>query len=119
MKTDPHFQTIHATADNVNTPGPDSMRHHNDTTTTPRIVISLKGSKPERTNLYMATHYGVSSYQRVLTKGLFIKRYDRIRDCLGSVADLPAAERQVVLSLLKFVAYYGLAYPKAAQLAEE
>ena len=62
--------------------------------------------------------YGVSSSRRVLTPGLFVKRFDDIRDCLKNVIGLTVAQREVALRLLRLWAYYGYVYPKASQVCE-
>lgn len=67
---------------------------------------------------YRGKPYGVSSSQRVLSPGLFIKRFDYIRDCLQYVIGLSVAQREVTLRLLRLWAYYGKAYPKESQVTE-
>jgi len=63
--------------------------------------------------------YGVSSSHKVLTKGLLIKKFDLIRDCLAQLCELTPAERDVTLELLRFQAYYPQVYPKARQVASD
>jgi len=63
--------------------------------------------------------YGVSSSFRILSPGLFRRRYDRIRDFLGGTLGLTCSQREVVLRLLRLWAYYGKVYPKAAQVAQD
>jgi len=65
------------------------------------------------------SYYGVSSDYRILTKGLFTKRFDYIRDFLKFVLGLSIAEREFTLRLLCLWAHYGKCYPKIAQLCEE
>jgi len=54
----------------------------------------------------------------LITRELYIKRYDRIRECLVVRLGLTCAQREVVLRLLRLWAFYGLVYPKASQVAE-
>ena len=70
-------------------------------------------------NNYRGIPYGVSRSQRILSPGLFMKRFDDIRDCLKDVVGLTVAQREVALRLLRYWAYYGYVYPKAAQVAED
>ncbi len=62
--------------------------------------------------------YGVPTQRRLLTPGVFIKKFHRIRDYLVN-AGLTAAERQVALNLLRLYCYYGKVYPKASELTDE
>lgn len=90
----------------------DSMIHHK--TRDPqreRIVLSYSDYGDER--------YGVSYSRRAITSSLFIKKYDRIRDCLRDVLGLTPAQREVALRLLRLWAHYGLVYPKEAQITED
>lgn len=70
-------------------------------------------------SIYSQVTYGVSQIQRGLSPSLLVKRFDQVRDCLGSVLGLSTAEREVVLRLLRLYAYYGAVYPKAKQIATE
>ena len=88
-----------------------SMIHHNIPLLPKRIIVSYKSI--ERGN-----PYGVSPTYRVLSPGLFLKRYDRIRDCLECVLGLTPSQREVVLRLLRLWAYYGHVYPKEATITE-
>ena len=56
--------------------------------------------------------------RRILSPGLFIKRYDLIRHYLVSI-ELTTAGREGILRLLRLYCYYGRCYPKAAQIAED
>lgn len=105
--------------DNVNpviksSPGENSrsMIHHN-VSISPRtkVVVSYKSLRSRR--------YGVSKAQRVLSPQLLFKRFDYIRDALKIVCGLTCSEREVVLRLLRFWAYYGYVYPKASQICSE
>lgn len=64
-------------------------------------------------------YYGVSSSYRVIPKSLFLKRYDRIRDSLKYVLQISPAQREVILRLLRYWAYYGNVYVKEALVTEE
>ncbi len=61
--------------------------------------------------------YGVPTKRRLLTPGIFIKKYDRIRGYLIHIG-LTTAEREVALQLLRLYCYYGKVYPKASQFSE-
>lgn len=91
-------------------PSPDSMIHHNVPPL--RIVGNTIEDIIER-----GKRYGVSSSHKVLTKGLLIKKFDLVRDCLARVCELTPAERDVALQLLRLQAYYPQVYPKASQVA--
>ena len=67
---------------------------------------------------YREERYGVSRSHRLLSPGLFIKRFDNIRDCLEHVIGLTVAQREVALRLLRLWAYYGHVYPKESQVTE-
>ena len=62
--------------------------------------------------------YGVPSERRIITAGVIIKRFDRIRDCLVMLG-FTRAKRDVILQLVRLYAYYGKVYPKAEQVAED
>ena len=61
--------------------------------------------------------YGVPSERRIITAGVFSKRFDHIRDCLIMLG-FTRAKSDVILALVRLYAYYGKVYPKAAQVAE-
>ncbi|MBA7507412.1 hypothetical protein ES706_06131 [subsurface metagenome] len=63
--------------------------------------------------------YGVPKKRKILTCELFNKRFDEIRHYLGRNIGLNSAEREGILRLLRFYAYYGRVYPKASQIAGE
>ena len=91
---------------------PDSMRHHSNSRSK-RIVGN-------RDVIWGETgYYGVSSSYRILTKGLYIKRRDQVRDFLQYVLRLTVAQRELTLRLLEFWSHYGKVYPKVALLCEE
>ena len=62
--------------------------------------------------------YGVSRSHRILSPGLFIKKFDQIRDFLQYELGFTTAQREVTLRLLRYWAYYGKVFPKAAQIAD-
>ncbi len=88
---------------------PDSMIHHK--VTLPRIVGNTLEDIVER-----GKRYGVSSSYRVLSPQLFLKQFDRVRDCLEYTLGLTVSQREVALRLLRLWAYYGNVYPKEAQI---
>lgn len=90
----------------------DSMIHHNDHTPIFRIIYKSRGgSSPPP--------YGVSSSQRVITPGLFLNKFDYIRNCLDHVLGLTTGQREVTLRLLRFWAYYGHVYPKESSITND
>lgn len=92
-------------------PSSDSMIHHNSSHSPYHITYKREG----RT---VPPPYGVSPSQRVLSPSLFIKKYDRIRDCLRCSLGMAAGQREVTLRLLRLWAYYGQVYPKESQVTE-
>ena len=91
---------------------PDSMTHHNRGTPKRKFLIVTYKKGIDR-------RYGVSSCQRSLPKGLFIKKLDYIRDCLKYVLKLSPKEVTTALALLRLASYYNHVYPKASQIAGE
>jgi len=90
----------------------DSMIHHNVLGNTPRnIIVTYKRYREKR--------YGVSPSYRILTKGLLLKKFDLVRDCLSYCLGLPTAQRHVILELLRYHAYYGLVYPKESTITDQ
>ena len=89
---------------------PDSVIHHK--VLYPHIVgktlldIKNKGKR-----------YGVSSASKLLPVSLFRKKYDLVKLCLKSAVGLPDCQVEAIMRLLRVQAYYGSAYPKAAQIA--
>jgi len=75
-----------------------------------RIIVNKRDTR---------VRYGLPVALRALSPGLFIKKYDNIRDCLAGSLGFTCAEREVVLRLLRLYAYYGAAFPKAASIARE
>ena len=91
---------------------PNTMIHHKVPRSHDRIVIPYK-------DLYRSKRYGVSSIYRVLSPGMFFKKFDQIRDCLQFTLGLPTCEREAILRILRFWAYYGQVYVKQAQISEQ
>ena len=90
----------------------DSMIHHNVPGVIPRkLIVSYKSIE--------RAPYGVSQSRRILSPQILLKKFDRIRDCLEDVVGLSTAQREVVLRLLRFWAYYSQVYPKQAQVSSE
>lgn len=91
---------------------------------TPNSMIHYKVSLSRNKKLivkysdYREKPYGVSSFHKILTKGLLIKKWDTIRAFLTDVCNLTTKQRDVALQLLRLQAYYPQVYPKAAQVAE-
>jgi len=108
-------QTFWPVKSSVNTQLPlfsDSMIHHKVSEL--RIVGNTLEDIVER-----GKRYGVSSSHKVLTKGLLLKKFDLVRDCLAGVCELTPAERDVALQLLRLQAYYPQVYPKATRVASD
>ena len=88
-----------------------SLRHHNNF----REILTYRES-----NKNTKRCYGVSPSQKPdnpLSKSLFIKKYDRIRDFLLQLG-FTTAQREIILSLLRLSTYYDEVYPKEAQITE-
>jgi len=62
--------------------------------------------------------YAVPTPRRLLSPGIFNKKFDRIRDYLANI-ELTPAERHVILNLLRLYCYYGKVYPKASEFTDE
>lgn len=88
---------------------PDSMIHHKPPGSRNRKIVyySYKDT---------CKGYGVSPSRRVLSPGLFLKKYNLCRQLLEHVLDIPTAEREGTLRLLRFWAYYGNVYPKESTI---
>ncbi len=91
---------------------PDSLIHHNPLRTGKEKIVYYKGIRRGNT-------YGVSSSRRVLSPGLFLKRFDQVRDCLQYAVGLTTGQREVTLKLLRLWTYYGQVYPKASTFSDE
>lgn len=90
----------------------DNLIHHNVPLYPQRMIVSFSGNQPLR-------RYGVSSSYRLLSKGLFNKKFDLVRDCLEYVLGLTVSQREVVLRLLRYWSYYGQVYPKETTITAE
>jgi hypothetical protein len=96
------------------------------TTTTTEKMAQRKAPIPTHSNtttvnkelLLERLTYGVPSERRIITAGVIIKRFDRIRDCLVMLG-FTRAKRDVILQLVRLYAYYGKVYPKAEHVAED
>jgi len=95
----------------IGTP-PASMAHHktylsrNDKLIVSYTVRRYKG-------------YGVPRTYKLLTRGLFQKRYDRVRDCLVTCLGLSNAQREAAIRLVRMAVYYPHVFCKASQVAEQ
>jgi len=88
-----------------------SMAHHKDPVAPfSKIVVKSRVS---------GVRYGVPQSPRILPPGLFIKKFDEIRDFLAGPLDLSCAQREVVLRLLRFSSHYRGVYPKATTVCSE
>ena len=57
----------------------------------------------------------VPKSKRLLPPGLLMKRFNQVRDFLQTLG-FTTAEREVILRLLRFWAYYGIVYTKESQI---
>lgn len=62
--------------------------------------------------------YGVQTHSRILTMGVYHKRFDYIREFLAGMG-FSAKEREVIFYMLRLFIYYGKVHPKAQTIAEE
>lgn len=98
--------------DNISRSGQKPMIHHKASGDPKKIVVFYS-------SISLCQRYGVSSSRRVLSPGLFIKRYDQVRRFLERTLGLSTAQREVALRILRLWAYYGLVYPKESQITQE
>uniref|UniRef100_A0A6M3LV62 Putative DNA binding, helix-turn-helix domain containing protein n=1 Tax=viral metagenome TaxID=1070528 RepID=A0A6M3LV62_9ZZZZ len=91
---------------------PNSMTPHSNF-----HIYSIRGNIDKVRRL--TSYYGVSYDHRVLTKGVFLKQFDRVRDFLKYVLGFSVGERDFTLGLLEYWAYYGKCYPKIADLTHK
>lgn len=94
---------------NMSDTSPKPLIHHKEGPYITNIIYKNKGKR-------VSPRYGVSTSKTVLSPGLFIKRFDGIRDCLRFTLGLTAAEREVALRLLRYWVCYGNVYPKEATI---
>lgn len=105
------FHPVNPVTTDSSNPAPKAVIHHKVAISIPRsIIVTAFSGDP--------TPYGVSPSQRLITRELYIKRFDRIRECLVVRLGLTVCQREAVLRLLRLWAFYGLVYPKAQQVAE-
>lgn len=91
---------------------PDNVIHHNSNPSSKKKKIVYKRNQLDKP-------YGVSRLYRVLSPQLLFKRHDRVRDFLDQGLGLTTSQREVVLRLLSFYAYYGNVYVKEAAVTSE
>ncbi len=85
------------------------MIHHKRSDTGKYLIVTnIIGTRDRR--------YGVSNHSPVLPPTLYNKHFDRIRAFLCDTLGLPAAQREVVLRLLRYNAYYREVFPKESQV---
>lgn len=89
---------------------PDSMIHHKPLAFGNKRIVYYRGMRIDES-------YGVSPSRRVLSTGLLLKRFDQVRDCLQFTLGVPCRERDAVLGILRYWAYYGAVYIKQSQLS--
>lgn len=87
------------------------MAHHKDLKK-PYSTIMIKVKDIDKP-------YGVPQSQRILPPGLFIKKFDAIREFLAGPLGLTCVQREVILRLLRFSSHYEEVYPKAATVCSE
>lgn len=87
----------------------DSMIHHKSKLYSNRRIVYYKGTS-------LSPSYGVSQSRRVLTAGVFLSKFDQVRNCLADVLNLTISQREVILRLLRLYAYYGNVYPKESMI---
>lgn len=105
------FLPVKSSVNSMSSVSPDSMIHH-------KVTLSGNHKMIVSYSRYRGKPYGVSRSHRVLSPGLFLKKFDYIRDCLKQVLGLTMSQREVILRLLRFWAYYGNVYPKEATITE-
>lgn len=104
---------------NVNTqlpffPGlpPASMIHHKVSRVTPYLLVDSKV-------LSRDNRYGVSSSRRILSPGLFMKRYHQVQQALLRAVKLTPKQAEVAERLLRIHVYHGHVYPKAETITPD
>lgn len=91
---------------------PETMIHHNVSPVNKRIIVPYGENSIPRS-------YGVSRSRRILTPGLFAKKYDLVRQFLYNTLELTTAQREVTLRLLRLWAYYGQVYAKESTITAD
>ena len=89
-----------------------SVRHHSNVHT-----LSIYGNRDKIWKL--TRYYGVSSDYRVLSKGLFQKRFNQVGDFFHSVLGFSVAETEFMMRYLEYWTHYGKCYPKIADVCEQ
>lgn len=114
----PNFKVTHS-FHSVNPPPHKSKKtviHHKPFTTNnthlPNKILYKENSSRE-------VPYGVSRTRRLLSPSLMLRRHNDICHCLGNTIGLTLAQREVVLRLLRYWAYYGSVYPKEAEVTKD
>ncbi len=90
----------------------DSMRHHSN----------LPRQKIKGNYLYLYKRirlYGVSHARRILSPGMLLKKLEQVESCLEQVVGLTPGQRKAITPLLRYWAYYGQVYVKAATVTRE
>lgn len=96
------------------------------TTTTAQPLAHRKALTPLHSNtpsynsniILQQLTYGVPTPRRLLSPGIFNKKFDHIRHYLVNTGLTPA-ERDAALYLLRLYCYYGKVYPKAPNYTED
>src|SRR3990167_5794393 len=91
---------------------PGTVIHH-------KTLISLRGHLIVSYSKCIEKSYGVSSAAALLPGSLFIKKNDLVKAALKRVVGLTDCHVEVIIRLLRLQSYYGVAYPKASQIAGE
>lgn len=106
------FDSVKSINTQLPLPLPDTMIHHKVLRSRNKILVYTNSR-------CISKRYGVSSAFRVLSPGMFFKKYDQVRDFLELSLGLGSSAREVVLRLCRLWAYYGNVYPKEAQVCTE
>lgn len=106
------FQPVKSSKSDTVLPPPNLMRHHSNV-----LPEYIRGNRDKIWRL--TDYYGVSPTYRILSKGLLLKHFDKVRRCLVDVLGLTDCQREVVFRLLRFWTNYRKVYPKASQICSE
>lgn len=89
-------------------------------TMTPHSTLQVTGIIGNKDKIWRVTeYYGVSSTYRLLSTGLFIKKYEDIRKFLENVLGFSVGNRDVTLRILRLWASYGKVYAKVADMGQK
>lgn len=91
---------------------PDSMIHHKPLAFQDKRIVYYRYEDIGRS-------YGVSRSRRVLSPQRLLKKFDLVRDFIQFNLGLPRAERDAILGILRYWAYYGVVYVKQARISED